>query len=103
MTATGNCALHECPVCHSDLVQAEEWKDLDDGTWSLNLRCPNCETRRCVVVDDEAIDAFDGELNAGTDEMVAWVDRLSRENFEAYIERFETALRNDAIMPEDFA
>ena len=64
-TATG---LHVCPECGSALVQPTCWEQADErGHWRLWRRCPECEWRCDGVHGEAEIDAFDEELDRGTE------------------------------------
>ncbi len=95
-------ALHLCPECRSELVHPVQWEEADPSTWSVVLRCPNCEAQREGVFEQEAVDALDQELDRGTDALARDYRRLLRANMAEEVDRFAAALRADAILPEDF-
>jgi hypothetical protein len=94
--------LHVCPLCGSGLVQPEWWEEVGGGAWRVALRCPECEHRHEGVYAQAVVDAFDAQLNDGSDELAAAYRRIVRENLAVELERFSGALRVDAILPEDF-
>lgn len=94
--------LHVCPGCRSDLVHPIEWIPIDGRRWRIELRCPECEQRSVGVHDQAALDRFDRILDAAADAMVADLRRLQRTNMESELARFNLALGNDLILPEDF-
>ncbi len=98
----GAAGLHLCPDCGSDLVHPLEWAPVDMCRWRVELRCPECEWRSVGVHGQEALDRFDEVLDAGTDVMVADLRRLQRSNMEHELARFNLALADDLILPEDF-
>jgi hypothetical protein len=95
-------ALHVCASCDSSLVQPEWWEETTGGAWRVQLRCPNCELRREGVYPQGIVDAFDEQLNEGSDELTVLYRRLVRDNLVAEMDRFAGALRAGAILPEDF-
>jgi hypothetical protein len=94
--------LHVCLECSSDLVYPAEWEKSGPGNWSVLLHCPNCDVHRKGVFSDDAVEAFDEELDRGADTLNRDYKRLMRANMAAEIERFVGALNADAILPEDF-
>ncbi len=101
--ATGGTeALHRCGDCGSELVHPVQWEEADPSSWSVVLRCPECEEQREGVFAQEAVDALDQELDRGTDALARDYRRLLRANMAEEVDRFAAALRADAILPEDF-
>ncbi len=94
--------LHVCMECASGLVYPTHWEEASDAAWRVCLRCPECETRRDGVFSQSAVEAFDEQLEAGTDALTADLRRLCRANMAEEIESFTAALAADAILPEDF-
>ena len=94
--------LHECLNCPSELVHPVEWEPTKARTWSVLLRCPECEVYRAGVFDQEIMDAFDRELDRGDDELRSAYVQLAAENMSEETKRFSRALAADAILPEDF-
>ena len=94
--------LHICPECDSDLVYPVAWEEADRSRWEVSLRCPNCEWDTTGVFEEDAIQRFDDTLDRGTEALVSDLRQLTRANMEDDVERFVTALRADAILPEDF-
>lgn len=95
--------LHVCPACDSELVQPTGWKQAGDrGHWRLWRRCPECEWRSSGVFGDQAIDAYDDELDNGTDVLARNLREIERENMEWMTAAFATALAEDLIGADDF-
>ena len=94
--------LHVCLDCGSELVYPVEWDEAGADTWSVLLRCPNCESCREGVFAQVTVDAFDEELDRGTETLAREYKRLMRANMAEEAERFTAALRADAVLPEDF-
>ena len=85
--------LHVCIECASHLAYPIAWEEADDDHWSVTIRCPECETFREGVFSQDAVEAFDEELDAGTDALTADYRRLMRANMAEEVDRFAAALR----------
>ncbi len=94
--------LHVCPACSSTLVQPLEWTPAGPAHWRVELRCPECEWRHAGRFEQRLLDAYDRELNDGTDAIVDDLRILERSNMEDALSRFGVALGDDRIFPEDF-
>jgi len=94
--------LHICIECSSHLAYPTAWEEADKAQWSVTIRCPECETYRAGVFSQEAVEAFDEELDAGTDALTGDYRRLMRANMSEEVERFVEALQAEAVLPEDF-
>lgn len=94
--------LHVCPDCASKLVYPVWWQEHGRDHWSIELRCPNCEWAEGGVFCQRQADAFDHELDRGTDAVAVDLDRLVRANMTEVADRFAHALAAGAILPEDF-
>ncbi len=68
----------------------------------MTIRCPECEAFREGVFSQSAVEAFDEELDAGTDALMADYRHLMRANMAEEVERFASALDVGAVLPEDF-
>ena len=95
-------SLHVCRGCPSKLVYPVAWEEAGPTSWRVSLRCPECEQVREGVFPQEAVDAFDEHLDAGSDALAADLRRLTRANMADELARFAGALQADAILPEDF-
>jgi len=94
--------LHVCVECSSHLAYPVVWDEAGNDHWSVTIRCPECETFREGVFSQHAVDAFDEELDAGTDTLTADYRRLMRSNMVEEVDRFAAALSAGAVLPEDF-
>lgn len=94
--------LHICPRCDSDFVYPLDWSQAGENHWCVELRCPECEWRGRGVYDQDILDRFDVELDAGTAAVIDDLTDLTRANMEDEADRFLVALRGDLILPEDF-
>src|SRR5512136_1153449 len=47
-----------CPLCHSELVYPVDWRRDGEASWTLVLRCPNCETQRVVAMGRDGVEDF---------------------------------------------
>ena len=95
-------ALEVCPCCQATLVYPIDWREAESDRWELELRCPACEWRDRSTFDQEAVERFDDVLNAATDSLIDTLERVSRDNLRAEIDRFVEALEHDHILPFDF-
>ncbi len=102
VTGTPANGLHVCPSCSSHLVFPTDWAPAEMRSWSVQLRCPDCEWRGGGVYAQEIVDAFDEQLDRGTEELLGDLTLLTRANMEEQVERFVTALNAGWIVPEDF-
>ncbi len=95
--------LHVCPECTSDLVHPMRWDGAgDDDLWTIERRCPNCGWQTVGRVTQDEAEIFDDTLNAGTEELLCVLRRMSRPNRVAFAARFTDALQPDLIIPLDF-
>jgi hypothetical protein len=101
-TARDEADLHVCISCGSTLVQPVKWSRAGSRAWRVLLRCPECDLYREDVVGQQAVYAFDRELDRGFAELIAQHDRLVRANLAEEAKRLAAALAADALLPEDF-
>lgn len=94
--------LHRCPECRGQLVYPLAAEETTYDSWLVTLRCPSCERLEIGVFAREAIDAFDVELDRGTEALVDDLEQLTRANLAEEIDLFAAALEADAILPMDF-
>ena len=94
--------LHVCLECSSDLVHPVQAEESGPESWSVVLRCPNCDAHREGVFGQQAVEALDEELDRGADALTRDYKSVVRANMAQEIGRFVTALNADAILPEDF-
>jgi hypothetical protein len=94
--------LHRCLSCSSELVQPVEWEPTGPETWSVLLRCPECEVHRLGLFDQTLLDEYDVELERGSRQLRHAYLELVEENMADGIDRFARALEAGAILPEDF-
>jgi hypothetical protein len=96
--------LHVCPRCSSTLVQPTCWEQAEDRShWRLWRRCPECEWHCDEVHGEAEIDAFDEELDLGTQALAGVLKSLEHENMQFVLETFSAALDADLISADDFA
>jgi hypothetical protein len=99
--ATG---LHVCPRCSSDLVQPTCWEQTAERSqWRLWRRCPECEWHCDAVHGEREIDAYDEELDRGTEALADELKARERESMEWIAAAFATALATDLITADDFS
>ena len=94
--------LHVCGTCSSELVYPVDWEEAGSAHWQVTLRCPNCEWTGTGVFEQELVEAFDEELDRGTEVLVRDLKTLIRANMEEQVEGFAQALHAGLILPEDF-
>jgi hypothetical protein len=94
--------LHVCTECESGLVYPTDWQEAGADHWEVELRCPNCEWRGNGVFSQNAVEAFDDELDRGIDVLLSDYRALVNSNMEDEIDRFAKALDAGAILPVDF-
>lgn len=98
----GERELHVCINCNSQLAYPVQWEESDPRSWSVTIRCPECEWTEAGVFSQEQCDRFDDQLEAGTDALSRDYKRLVTANMSEEIDRFSAALDADAILPIDF-
>jgi DNA-directed RNA polymerase subunit RPC12/RpoP len=91
-----------CPVCGSRLVYPVDWDRSGPASWTLALRCPECEMRREVTLGRASVEHLNRELYQGAQELARAADRVTRRNFEEEVEKLVAALERDLILPMDF-
>ena len=94
--------LHLCPTCRGHFVQPTEWETIDDAHWKVALRCPDCGWEAVGVYEQAVMDRYDRVLDAGADALIRDLRDLVRENMQAELRRFQLALDDDLVLPEDF-
>ena len=95
--------LHLCGGCGSGLVQPTRWEQAGDrGHWRLWRRCPECGWNGDAVHGEREIDAYDEELDAGTQALSGVLKQLERENMQHVADSFTAALAADLITADDF-
>lgn len=94
--------LTVCGVCDCRFVQPVDWEEAGTRHWKLELRCPNCESRGTVVVEDEVVDHYDLVLERGSAELARSLHEVVESSIEDEVTRLREALERDLILPEDF-
>jgi hypothetical protein len=95
--------LHVCEGCGSGLVQPTRWEQAEDRHhWHLWRRCPECEWRCDAVHGEREIDAYDEELDAGTEALSGVLKQVERENMQHVADSLSLALDADLITADDF-
>jgi hypothetical protein len=72
------------------------------ANWNVELRCPECEWWGRESFSQDEVDAYDEELDRGGQELIEDLRALTQANMEEEADRFDLALANDRILPEDF-
>jgi hypothetical protein len=94
--------MHRCPNCDSILMQPVDWRELGDGNWKVELRCPECERRHRQSYSQDEVDRYEAELDRGDQQLIGDLRVISLANMETEVDRFTSALATDRILPEDF-
>jgi|SRR6476469_1058765 hypothetical protein len=94
--------LHICFNCTAELVYPLDWSEEGERHWRVMLRCPECESRREGVFDQEAVERLDDELDRGSSALLGDLRRMTHANMSEEIEFFVRALNADLITPGDF-
>jgi hypothetical protein len=101
---TAERTLHICPNCGSSLVQPTSWEQVGDRNgWRVGRRCPECEWSGNSVHHVGEIDAFDEQLELGSQELAGQLRAMEHANMSETAENFVAALANDLIGADDFA
>jgi hypothetical protein len=95
-------SLQRCLSCQSELVHPVQWEPAGPDSWSVLLRCPECELHRLGTFHQSVLDEYDDALARGDEQLRDAYVRLAMENMADDVERFAHAFRADAILPEDF-
>lgn len=96
--------LHVCPACGSGLVQPIAWEQQGDRNgWMVSRRCPECEWSGQSVHGEVEIDAFDEQLDLGSQELAGELRALEHANMSELASTFVAALEQDLIGADDFA
>ena len=95
--------LHVCDDCGSGLVQPIQWEQAGErGRWRLWRRCPECGWNGEGVHGEREIDAYDEELDAGTQALGEALRQLERESMQRVVDAFAAALEADLLTADDF-
>lgn len=91
-----------CQVCGCGLVYPLDWHRNGADTWTLRLRCPNCETQREVLMDRAGVEELNRELYRARQAVAEESRCMTRRNFEEEAGRIVAALSSGLIQPMDF-
>lgn len=94
--------VNACPVCHSELVYPIDWQRDGEGSWSLRLRCPDCEIERNVMLGRAGVEELNRRLYHAAQQITREAEEMSRRNFEEEAAKLIAALELDLILPMDF-
>jgi hypothetical protein len=95
--------LHQCAVCHAECVVPVWWESFGDDRWHMLLRCGACGTFRDVIAADDVAHAYERDIDRGTREIRAALDRMDRDRMSVQADAFAAALQRDLIDAGDFA
>jgi hypothetical protein len=91
-----------CGTCDCRFVQPVDWEESGPRHWRLELRCPNCESRGTVVVEDDVVDHYDLVLEQGSAELARTLHEVVEASIDDEVAQLRMALERDLILPEDF-
>jgi hypothetical protein len=91
-----------CGTCGSRLMYPADCEEHGRDHWYIELKCADCGGHESARFDLETLDALDRELEQAEAQIEADLACLTRANMADYVTRFISALRADAIEPEDF-
>ncbi|CAB4914868.1 unannotated protein [freshwater metagenome] len=94
--------LAHCAACGSTLVQPVEWEEEGPRHWRLELRCPNCEARGTVVVEDAVVDRYDLALEQAAAALARQLHDIVQLGIEDEVRSLSVALETGLLVPEDF-
>lgn len=95
-------SVQRCRTCASELVQAQDWIRVDDDSWHVILRCPECFSTDQVDLDQEGVNELSYTLESGFRVLLDLLEQLDQEAFEQDCEIIMRALQADCIYPMDF-
>jgi hypothetical protein len=94
--------LHVCFYCSGELVHPIDWSEAGPRQWRILLRCPECESTREGVFEQNLVEALDDELDRATGALLSDLQRVTHANMAEEIDLFVRALEADLIVPSDF-
>jgi hypothetical protein len=92
---------HLCAGCSQPFIQPEFGIQAGE-LWRVFLHCQSCGWSGQGLFDDKDLERLERELDAERDQISLDLERMTRRNMQEYHDLFVTALRADAILPEDF-
>jgi hypothetical protein len=95
--------LETCPSCGSALVQGLSASRQDDGRLAVELRCPECEARVCVIATHAQVLAYEELCDQGREAIRRAHERCVTESMEALADVLGRALALDLLTADDFA
>src|SRR6478672_8635344 len=101
-TSGASSLLHVCFHCSGELVYPLDWSEEGPRHWRIVLRCPECESRREGVFDQNAVERLDDELDRGSSALLGDLRRMTHANMSEEVEFFVRALDADLVTPTDF-
>lgn len=96
-------ALHICQKCGADMVNPVWAEPVDELHWDMLLRCGACGANRRLLVDNDAAERYDRDLDRGWRQIGTAIDRLEQAKMNDWASSFVTALDRDLIDPADFS
>jgi hypothetical protein len=94
--------MHRCPTCPGRLVYPLSWKQLDHHQWWMQLRCPDCDHVREVILTRSAVEAYEHTTETAYQSLSRSAERWAQGGMQTWCELFCAALNADAIVAFDF-
>jgi hypothetical protein len=94
--------LHRCPDCESELVEALDARDMNDGRWNVSMRCPECWLEWGGIASNRLLEELEQRVHVAHAELQRALERVTRENMSDSLDCFVAALAADAVLPMDF-
>ena len=95
-------ALHRCPVCGEDAVQATESRAIDRFDVLVDLQCGQCGVWRRVVATPEDLSGLVRRIERDRRWISSCAQRMIRQRRQHEIEAFIGLLRREIGGAEDF-
>ncbi len=102
LTGGADAVLERCRRCPSELAHPLRWRRLAIDAWEIELRCPDCREVWYERVPTAAVKRLDRVLKAARVELERHLEEIERIDMEEQAEDFIAALRDGAILPDDF-
>ncbi len=95
--------LQACYSCESNLGYPVVWEQIDDLMWRVEMRCPNCSSRRFKTVSRETMRVLHKNARLGREVIMKVLDGMIKTNMKESADKFFSALGKDLILPVDFS
>lgn len=93
---------YECVICKSELIYPVERFQLNDIEWKVLLLCPNCLTKRELLVDRDTVRDMLKKARIRREALSKQLEAMKKQNMEEEAEKFISAINNNNLLPIDF-